>query len=430
MIVTQSTNIANQMTQTFIRQNFRMYPTKEQAQYLVQDIGNQRFVRNHIVMLNDASYACDGKFIFYSQAAKILNDLKAEFNFLKIGNSQALQQTLKDYEQTLKTAIKNVKQGTKRSNAGFPIIHHKGNGGSVRYPQHCSIIDRFLHVPKMKKGLYVRWDKRSFPEIFKSVTIKLTASGKWYVSFVVPYELPDKVQINENSKTVGIDLNSKYFAVLSTGEAVKNPKHIKQSARRLKQYQRKMSKKFVKGQKQSKNYEKSRKRYSKYSEHITNQRKDFVHQLTTDIVNIFDIISIEDLNVKAMQQWNGSMILSAPFGMFRNLLTWKVNKRGKHLVVIGRFTPTSKVCNECGQIHKIDLKQRWMNCDCGASLHRDHNAAINILSSGLHLLKSNTVGITEIKACEDMNNQLIGQAFARSNWISLKQETVELKTQR
>ena len=87
-----------------------------------------------------------------------------------------------------------------------------------------------------------------------------------------------------------------------------------------------------------------------------------------------------------MQKWNGRMIQSAPFGMFRSKLTWKANKFGKHLIVIDRFAPTSKVCNECGQIHQFGLDVRWLSCDCGAEIHRDLNAAINILKEGLKSL--------------------------------------------
>jgi putative transposase len=264
-------------------------------------------------------------------------------------------------------------------------------------------------VPKLKSGITVRGS--TLPAKFKSVTISLKPSGKWFASFVV--EIPDveRVELTENSKAVGIDLNSKYFAVLDNGDAVVNPKHLLQKEKRLKQYQRRMSRK-VKG---SNNRNKARIKVARLHEKVANQRKEFVEQLTTQLAKENDILVIEDLNVKAMQKWNGRMVQSAPFGMFRSKLTWKANKFGKHLVVINRFTPTSKVCSGCGQIHQLGLNERKLTCDCGEVIHRDHNAAINIKTAGLR-----TAGTAGSYASGDTKvHDLVKNGI---RWVSLKEE--------
>jgi putative transposase len=310
----------------FIRQNLRIYPNKEQEKFFMQDIGNQRFIWNHILGKSIDKYKQEKKFIWYHEAAGLLPELKKELEWLKLGNSQALQQTLKDLDQAFKMAFK--KTGKK---SGFPKFKKKQNGGSVRYPASVNLIDKKLFVPKLKSGIKVRGENLSTE--FKSVTICLRPSGKWFASFVV--EIPDvqKVQISANSTAVGIDLNSRHIMALDDGSAVVNPKHLLEKEKRLKRYQKAFSRK----QNGSANKNKARIKLAKIHEKVANCRKDFVEKLTTYIVKNNDIIVIEDLNVKAMQKWNGRMIQSAPFGIIRSKLTWKTNKLGKHLVVIDRF---------------------------------------------------------------------------------------------
>ena len=377
-------------SKTFIRQNVRLYPNKEQIQFLNQDIGNQRFVWNHFLVENKRVYEEEKKFLFYPETSKLVIDLKKENEFLQIGNSQALQQTLRDLDGALRTGYKQQK--------GFPRFKRKSSGGSIRLPQGCSVIDGKLKLPKIG---FIK-SKGKLPENFNSVTIIRKPSGKFYASFVVEVNLPEKVEIKSS---IGIDLNSRHFVVLSNGSAIENPKFLKEKEIRLKRYQRAYARK----QKGSKNQEKARIKLANQHEKIGNCQKDFLDQLTTNLVKTYDHLSIEDLNVKGMQKFNGRMIGMAPFGAFRNKLTWKANKFGKHLEVINRFCPTSKVCSECGQELQLTLKDRWINCDCGNSLHRDHNAAINI----------HRVGMTRINACGDRKKPI---DFSIFSWLSLKQE--------
>ena len=378
------------MNKNFIRQNVRLYPNKEQIQFLNQDIGNQRFVWNHFLAETKKLYDSEKKFLFYLDTSKLVIELKKENEFLQLGVAQALQQTLRDFDGALRAGYKQQK--------GFPRFKKKSSGGSIRLPQGCSIVDEKLKLPKIG---FIN-SRGKLPEIFNSVTILRKPSGKFYASFVVEITLPEKVEIESS---IGIDLNSRHFVVLSDGSAIKNPKFLKQKEIRLKRYQRAYSRK----QKGSKNQNKARIKVAKQFEKIGNSQKDFLEQLTTNLVKTYDHISIEDLNVKAMMKFNGRMVGMAPFGAFRSKLTWKANKYGKHLSVVNRFCPTSKVCSECGQELKLTLKDRWIDCDCGNSLHRDHNAAINI----------HRVGTTRINACGDRKPPT---DFSSFRWLSLKQE--------
>jgi putative transposase len=396
--------------QTFIRQNFRLYPTKSQISALNQDIGNQRFIWNHFLRLSMDRYELEKKFYFYNEAAGMLISLKAEHEFLKLGDSQCLQQTLRQLDVALKSSFKSTK-----NKKGFPKFKQRDNTGSICYPQRVWFADGKLRCPKV--GLVkIKSGGQPFPENFNSVTITRSASGKFYASFVVPFVIPTQVQINDNSSAVGIDLNSKYLMVLSNGRAIQNPKHLLKKERKLKKYQRQHARK-VKG---SKNREKSRIKLAKLHEYVANQQKDFIRKAAVDITKNFDIICIEDLNVKSMQKWNGRMIQSAPFGLIRSTLEWMAKKHGKHVSVIGRYVPSSKACHECGQIHEnLNLKDRWFSCDCGVEIHRDLNAAINILNVGLQNYEAGTA----FKACGETKVH-----DGNIRWVSLKQEMTESLT--
>ena len=396
--------------ESFIRQNYRIYPTREQAAYLNQDMGNQRFIWNYFLAKSIERYELEKKFYFGAEMSKMLPDMKKEenFPFLKLGSSQGLQTTCRNLDIALRGSFKSTKNKVRK---GFPKFKKKSGTGSVTYPQGVRLVGGKLHIPKLNMLVKIVDNGMGLPEDYNSVTFTRSSSGQFYASFVVPFQIPCKVQIDANSKAVGIDLNSQHIMVLDDGSAVVNPKHLLEKEKRLKRYQRAFSRK----QKGSSNKNKARIKLAKVHEKVANSRKDFVEKLTLDIARNNDIIVIEDLNVKAMQKWNGRMVQSAPFGMIRSKLTWKANRLGKHLVVIDRFTPTSKVCSECGQIHEIGLGTRWLSCDCGTSLHRDHNAAINILNAGLRDIEAGTAfqacGETKV---HDLSNEI--------RWVSLKQE--------
>ena len=180
----------------FIRQNVRLYPNKKQIQFLNQDIGNQRFVWNHFLAETKKLYEKEKKFLFYSETSKLVIELKKEKEFLQLGVAQALQQTLRDFDLAVKHGYRKQK--------GFPRFKKKSSGGSVRLPQRCSIVDGKLKLPKIG----VIKSKGKLPTDFNSVTVIRKPSGKFFASFVVPFILPEKVEIKSS---IGIDLNSKHF---------------------------------------------------------------------------------------------------------------------------------------------------------------------------------------------------------------------------
>ena len=157
--------------------------------------------------------------------------------------------------------------------------------------------------------------------------------------------------------------------------------------------QRRLSRKIgnKKGSAKSNNYLKQLYKVNKIHRHITNQRLDNLHKISTEIANQYDIVCVEDLDMKAIGNkgfGNGKATFDNGYGMFLNMLEYKLKERGKYFVKVDKWYPSSQICHCCGSVKKLDLKDRVYTCDCGYTGDRDHNAAINILTEGLRILQS------------------------------------------
>ena len=205
---------------------------------------------------------------------------------------------------------------------------------------------------------------------------------------------------------VGIDLGIKDFIVTSDDVAINNPKFLDKSLKKLQRKQRQLSKK----KKGSNNRKKQQLVVYKQHQKIRFQRHNFLHQISSQIVNDYDLICMEDLNVTGMikNRKLSRQIGQIGWSMFVNMIIYKSELKGKHTVKIDRFAPSTKTCSSCGIKHDISLADRWISCDCGHEMSRDLNAAINIKNWGY--LIYNTSGTGEINACGVPldNDNLIG----------------------
>ena len=351
---------------------YELNPTNGQKQMLNQAFGNCRFVYNWALDKKIKAYQEDKKTLSCFDLIKELTQLKKkeEYSWLNLAGSQQLQQSISNLDNAFTNFFKAKK--------GFPNFKSKHNKNSFRIPQSVKVdFESYkFFVPKIGWIKYYK-DKHIEGEI-KFATVSKSTTGRYFVS--ITFESTQ--QRKTGSGAVGVDLGIKHLAITSDGEFFENQKYLKQNLNKLKKEQRSLSRKFQKGKEQSNNYRKQRLRVAKLHEKISNQRKDYLHKLTTYLATRYETVCIEDLAVKNMVK-NHNLALSindCGWGMFRQMLEYKV----KDLRVIGRFQPSSQICNVCGDRNRdLKLSDRDWTCSNGHVLSRDLNAAINIKNFGL-----------------------------------------------
>ena len=255
--------------------------------------------------------------------------------------------------------------------AGFPRFKPIERMKSFTYPQFGFKLDRRLELSGMG-SIPIKKHREVEGEV-KTLTVKRMPSGKWFAIFTS--EIEEKQVPQKDILPVGIDLGIEHFAYLSDGTAIENPRHLKASENRLRKAQQELSEK----KKGSKNRRKARLRVARVHERLANKRRDFIHKLTHHLAKNYSLIAIENLNVERMS--NGFLaksILDCGWAEFSGMLAYKAEEAGCEVVLVNPANTTSE-CSGCGLIRKKLLAERRHECACGASMHRDLNAAINIL---------------------------------------------------
>jgi putative transposase len=349
---------------------YRLYPSDDQSVLLDKHFGCTRFIYNLALETRINAYQGNKVSISRYDLQKQVVDLKDDYIWLKEVNSQSLQSALLNLDYAYKRFFQTKK--------GFPKFKKKSSKNTFSVPQSVVINDDKLWIPKFESGIKMIVD-RKHKGVIKSATISRTVTGKHYVSILCETGemIPEKKEIRQET-TIGIDLGIKDFLVFSDGRKVNNPNFLKSKLEFLKFLQRKLSKQ----NKKSNRYNKTKQRLALEHEYITNQRQDFLHKLSTEITNQYDTICIEDLNVSGMIQNHklAQSISDVSWSEFTRMIGYKSLWKGKNVITIPRFYPSSKTCHVCGFINKgLTLKDReWVCPDCQSHHDRDENAAINI----------------------------------------------------
>lgn len=357
---------------------FRLYPNKEQQVLIQKTIGCVRFIYNK--MLAD-------KIEYYNINKTKLNNTpaqyKKEFEWLKEVDSLALANA----QMNLQTAYNNF---FRDKSIGFPKFKSK-HKDRKSYTTNCvngniQIQGKQIKLPKL--GLVNVKLHRQVPNdnIIKSCTISQTPTGKYYISILVDYEEETAIKEVNLNNVIGLDMDMKNLFTDSQGDKAEYPRYYRQMQDKLAREQRKLSK-CVRG---SNNYDKQKLIVAKIHERIANQRKDFLHKLSNQISKDYDLVCIEDLNMRAMGQCLhlGKSVADNGWGMFTMFMGYKLNWQGKLLIKINKWFPSSKMCHICGTLNdNLTLADREWTCEgCNTHHDRDWNAAINIRNEGIRLV--------------------------------------------
>ena len=368
---------------------YRVYPTTEQSIMFAKTFGCCRKVYNLMLSNKIEGYKATGKFPTVTPA-KYKND----YPYLREVDSLALANKQMD----LQKAFRNTFSKSRRKKNGFPKFksakHSRKSYTTNNQHGTVAIIDsKYIRLPKIGKVKAVIHRVPDDSWTIKSATVSQESDGKYYISVLFEFENIVNPYVADKTNAIGLDYASDGLYVDSNGNTGTNHKYYRESHDKLAKAQRKLSR--MQGSKKhevkSNNYIKQLRKVNKIHRHIANQRLDNLHKISTKIANSYDVVCVESLDMKAMSNHgfgNGKATLDNGYGMFLSMLEYKLSDRNKYLIKVDKWFPSSQICHCCGMLHPEmkNLAIRKMTCDCGLTISRDQNAAINILKEGLRLL--------------------------------------------
>lgn len=370
---------------------YRLYPTSEQKIMFAKTFGCCRKVYNLMLSEKIESYKTTGKFVAVTPAK-----YKKDFPYLKEVDSLALA----NVQLNLQSAFRNHFDRNRRKKTGFPKFksakHSRKSYTTNNQNGTVAIIDsRYIRLPKIGKVRAVIHRVPGTDWKLRSATVSCSSDDRYYVSVLFEYGNSAPAYVADENNAIGMDYASDGLYVDDKGNIGTNHKFYRESHKKLAKEQRKLSRKkgSRKGEDKSHNYLKQQRKVNRIYTHIANQRKDNLHKISAEIANQYDIVCVENLNMRNMSNrgfGNGKATLDNGYGMFLDMLEYKLANRGKYLVKVDKWYPSSQICHCCGKRHPEmkDLRIRTMRCECGYVMDRDRNAAMNIKKEGLRIMNS------------------------------------------
>ncbi len=353
---------------------FRLRPTKKQSRLLQEQLDECRWLYNELLSQRKLAHEELDLSLSKYQQNMFMPLLKEERTSLSKVHSQVLQNVADRLDKAFQAFFRRCKAGEK---LGFPRFRGLHRYNSFCFPQTgfalCGKEICLSKIGKMRIKMH-----RLVQGRIKTCTLKRTASGEWDIFLSCEIET---APLPPQQEMVGIDMGLESFATLSNGSKIENPRFFKKGESKLAKAQRKLSK-LKKGTKERR---KAGKVVAKIHERIKNQRRDFCHKEAKRIVDRYQFICIEDLNIKKMMEGShlGKGIADVSWNQFRQVLTYKAEEAGRRVELVNPAY-TSQKCSQCGYLEPKELSNRIHRCTyCGYTAHRDFNAALNILALGL-----------------------------------------------
>ena len=388
----------------------RIYPNKDQTTLLYKTFGCCRKIYNSLLELQQKKQPCPTEAKF-----------KEIFPFMTEVDSIALQQSRINLQQANNNYSKSLRGQRKGPKIYAPKFKSKKTGKfsyktiNVNDSKIINFDSRQVKLPKI--GWVKFRDQRIFSTKIKSITVSRDPAHRFYASILINKIIPETKIKSE--KVLGLDMSLQHLTVDDTGNKLNYNRNFRIYEKKLAWEQRKLSRKHKgsKTQKSSNNYQSQKIAVAKVHAKITDSRKDFLQKQSTQIINDYDVICIESLNMKAMAQSLklGKSVNDVGWGQFTHMLEYKSLWKGKHLIKVPKYFPSSKRCSKCGYINKgLTLSERAWSCpECGVIHDRDINAAVNIREEGIRLFKDvhkSTVGTT-------VTDLLSEQVYARGDCV-------------
>lgn len=358
-------------------------PNRTQIVQIHRTVGCARFVYNHYLARRKEVYHTTKQTLGYNACSAELTGLKKELTWLKEVDKFALQNALKNID----AAYKNFFDGLtgKRPRMGFPGFK-KRHGPKQSYRTNLTnnniqLIENRLKLPKL--GWVKFYKSQEVTGRILSVTVTVTKAGRYVASIICETTVNPYPTVGH---AVGLDLGLKSYLTTSDGVTVDNPRFYRAKQRKLRRAQRKLAR----CEKGSNNRAKAKTKLARVYEQVRNQRQDFLHKLSTNLIRENAVIGIESLNIRGMVKNRrlSKSIMDAAWGELNRMLDYKARWHHRIVQPVGRFFPSSQLCNVCGAQNPLvkDLKVRYWTCACGAHHDRDANAALNNRNEALRLV--------------------------------------------
>ena len=386
-----------------IAYKYRLKPKENQKIFFEKSFGCCRKVWN--LMLGDKirSYEENGSFGYFTPAM-----YKDEHPYLKEVDSLALANVQLNLQQAFANCFVS-------RHCGFPKFRskHKSKKTYTTNNQNgtAAVGDNYVKLPKIGKVKAVIHRKPALDMTVRSVTVSGTSDGKYYASVLFEYNEADMKAVTDETKSIGLDYKSDGLYMDSDGNIGTNHKYFRESQKKLARAQKKLSRMLEqnidhyigtgKGRKpvwkrpveECRNIQKQKRKVAKIYSHTANQRKDNLHKKSAAITKQYDVVCAETLNMRNISNRkfrNGKATMDNGYGMFLNMLEYKLERKGGKIIKVDRYYASTQICSRCGRKHKLSLAERIYRCECGLTIDRDINAARNILGEGLRILRESS----------------------------------------